>query len=292
MFKLKYILIYIITTITLGINSIAYAESVKIVQWWDEYFPQKFEQSSVSYRYSHEIQAQSEQDVDNDGIYDDVVVCQAFSMKEPFNPYPQCQSNSKNHHRYRIDRPSAKFYGGVVARYTNVSHLTEINSKDEELLIFRKYSQASVQPVEGAKPSLYNIKYPNNVQRSGAGNWGLGWADITVWPVVHDWTPIDKIYSKTQDAEVNFTTIFMWKKENFVNGGASSQMISFDNTSKIAVDITRTRDNVEECRFIVQDNENFWISEYAAGASIFGDDPATVELNPLKSRWAIYTPSD
>jgi len=96
------------------------------------------------------------------------------------------------------------------------------------------------------------------------------------------------VFQATEDAKQNFTALFIWKKADFVNGGASMEAITFDNTSKFSIDMTRSR-TAEECRFIVQDGNQLWISEYVYDAR---DKPrVTVELNPLNSRWAIYTPS-
>lgn len=280
-------MIIIVLEFILTINS--YAESVKIVQWWDEYLPQKFERDAYL-GYSGEVTSQQKQDLNGDGIHNDASVCRAFNLTDSFNPYPACKPDSKDGNRYRTDRPSATFYGGLIGRYTNVSDITE-DHRGEQVPVFGKTGQATIQPVEGAKPNLYDNRYPHNTRRAGGSigggiEWGLGWADITFWL-----TPQNgfEFFEIEEDIEQNFTFIAIWKKEDFVNGGATAQKIVFDSTSKISVDVTRVRDT-EESRFIVQDGSQLWVSEYTYDAR---DKPSTmVELNPLSSRWAIYEPSD
>ncbi len=285
---MKHVLFYIFSAMILGQIPLSYAESVKLVQWWDEYLPQKFE-SNASMGYSIKTQSQQYQDVDGDGVYNDALVCKEFSLTDFFNPHYGCLPESLKGHKYRIDRPSAPFYGGLVGRYTNVSHITE-DYRGEQIPLFRKTGQATVQPVECAKPSLYNAKYPHNISRmaNGIGNrlrWGLGWADITFAVLSQT---MHSILEKNEDINQNFTFVSIWKKEDFVNGGAEAETITFDQTSRLSVDISRFR-KAEEGRFIVQDGSQLWISEYAYGVI---DKPAAffAKLNPLESRWAIYTP--
>jgi len=289
MFKnMTHLLIYTTLLIPmLGLTRSGYAESVKLVQWWDEYLPQKFERDAYV-GYSGEVVSQQEQDLNGDGVYKDASVCRAFNLTHFFNPYPACQQDSKEGNRYRADRPSATFYGGLIARYTNVSDITE-DYREEQVPVFRKTGQATIQPVEGAKPNLYDSRYPHNTRRAGGAihglEWGLGWADITFQPLSQK---AQDIFGIKENIEQNFTFISIWKKENFINGGASAKKITFDLTSKLSVDVTRVRDT-EECRFIVQNGDQLWISEYVY--DVRDKPPITVELNPLNSRWAIYEPS-
>jgi len=284
MFKMKYVLVGTVMATILGLTPIIHAESVKLVQWWDEYLPQKREK--IAYMgYSRTTISLQSQDVNGDGIYDDALLCREFSITDFFNPPPACLPDSRKADRYRTDRPSGQFYGGIVARLTNVSHITEKNKKGEKLPFFRDTGQATVQPTEGAKPNLYDPDYPHNIRRAGSKDWGLGWADITF---TASRKGVDR-FNAVEDAEQNASAVFIWKKEDFINGGASTEAITFDNTSKISVDLTRTRRNVEEGRFVVQDGDQLWISDYKYAVS--GRPRATVELNPLHSHWAIYTPS-
>jgi hypothetical protein len=282
-------------------GTIAFADSVKIVHWWDEYFPV----GKIIYEYQGRNSLQY-QDVNGDKIYNDALIWYPFDMTKPLNPMPACSQNPQSYYRYRIDRPSAQFYGGLIARFTNVSNLTETDKKGNVVPIFDHFQQATVQGQDGAALNLYDPGRPHNTGRSmWLGGERAKWADITVMVVNCCSEGLSKTFQETKKAEVNFSAIFLWKKENFVNGGGSANEITFDNTSKLSVDITRFWLNIEEGRFVVQDGEQFWISEAAIvkdeeqnvaigknGMSVQNlKKGAMVELNPLNSRWAIYNPS-
>jgi hypothetical protein len=284
-------------------GTIVFAESVKMVHWWDEYFPP--EKAVLEYQGRNSLQYQ---DVNLDGIYNDALIWYEFSMINTLNPMPSCQIDPKPYFRYRIDRPSARFYGGLVARFTNVSHFTEQDRKGNDIPLFTHFQQATVQGQDGAALNLYDPNRPHNTGRS---MWLNGerqkWADITVMVVNCCSEGLSQTFQESEESSVNFSAIFLWKKEDFVNGGASANKVVFDNTSKFLADVTRFRSNIEEGRFVVQDGEQFWMSE----AVIVKDEVknvqlatgkngmivenlksgAIMELNPLNSRWAIYNPS-
>ena len=301
MFKIKYFLVGTITGTMLGfLPNVVQAESVRFVQWWGEYLPHHGKILPGTYQGKKSIQYQ---DVNGDGVYNDALIWYGFGLKERLNPQSYRDTGKKNH-RYRTDYPSALFYGGIVARFTNVSHITEEDKKGNKIPVFKKIQQATVQPSEGAKPCSYSTKFPHNTGRVWSTD-GTKWADMTVM-LVNKGTPgLSKTFQETREAEVNFTSLFMWKKENFINGGAAVDKITFDNTSKLSLDITRFRKNIEEGRFVVQDGTQLWISEGAVvqneegrklskgveGMSVTTyKSGAVVELNPLNSRWVPYTP--
>lgn len=292
-----------------------HAESIKFVHWWDEYLPNKKEFRKVDYTYMKKSQVLHHQDVNNDGIQNDSLVCKPFDTVEMLNPLPQCNPTDpekwKEWMRYRLDRPSARFYGGMVTRFPNVSHLTEKNSKGEDAPIFDRVDQASVQPTEGAARGFYDPAWPHNIGRGGSGpNWGERWADMTYF-VVGDNGPklsaLEEGIVTTEGAGVSFSSVFIWKKADFVNGGAQAPLITFDATSRLSFDITRKYAAVEEGRFVVQDGEQFWISEgrvtsqnQGGNKILLGEQGIEIEsskkggivkLNPLNTRWANYTPT-
>jgi hypothetical protein len=285
---------------------VIYAESVRFVHWWDEYLPHHGKTLPGWYQGNRSIQYQ---DVNGDGIYNDALIWHGFSLTEPLNP-PSETETGKKFHRYRVDYPSARFYGGLMARFTNVSHITEKDKKGKKIPVFDHIQQSTVQPTEGARPCSYFTKSPHNTGRTWTDEAGKEWADMTVM-VVNDGgkcCPISDKFQKQKDAEVNFTAVFLWKKEDFINGGAMVKQITFDETSKISVNVTRFRRNIEEGRFVVQDGSELWISEATAIAQVIDDEEehlslgikgmnvenfnrgGLLELNPLNSRWAIYTP--
>jgi hypothetical protein len=277
-----------------------HAESVKFVQWWGEYLPHHGKTLPGGYQGKRSIQYQ---DVNGDGVYNDALIWFGFGLKEPLNP-PSYRDTGKKNHRYRVDYPSARFSGGIVARFTNVSHiLTKEDKKGNKNPFFTRIQQATVQPTEGGRPCSYSTKSPHNTGRSWTSAYGTKWADMTVMVVNKGYlsSPVSVTFHETKKAEVNFTSLFVWKKENFINGGAVVDKITFDNTSKLSVDITRFRKNIEEGRFVVQDGDQLWISEGAVvqdeegkklnqGVGGMTVKNKVVELTPLNSRWAPYTP--
>jgi formylglycine-generating enzyme required for sulfatase activity len=79
--------------------------------------------------------------------------------------------------------------------------------------------------------------------------------------------------------------LWLWKKEDFLNGG-SKMPVTFNDSSQIAVYISRYWKDYEEARFVVQDGNQFFISE-----STFGGKTHTLyHVNPTKTRWSKYDP--
>ncbi|OQW92650.1 MAG: hypothetical protein BWK78_01020 [Thiotrichaceae bacterium IS1] len=314
MFKQSSHLIAILSIILWGLSiKVATAESTKFVQWWDAYFPTKDEVASYSYRSQSPYSSQY-QDVNQDGIYNDALVWYEFSMNYPLNPLAAGEQNNKPQQKYRVKRPSARFYGGMVARFTNVSHLTETDSKGQKVPIFNRFQQPTVQPSEGGRPCSYSTSFPHNTGRGWADPTGYPWAqwaDMTVMVVNDggDCCPFSEKFQRTKNAQVNFTAAFVWKKADFINGGAKAERIIFDDTSQLSVDVTRFQLNLQEVRFLVQDGNQFWISESATQVSLSDDNNEetlvgtnsmlvtpvkngyTIALNPLNSSWAPYHPA-
>ncbi len=293
----------IINLIIIAISFIspAYAESAKFVQWWGEYLPKHDKIYPGGYRNKNSMQYQ---DLDKDGIYNDALIWYEFDLNKPFSP-ASYNETGKEQHRYRTDFPSAIFYGGMIARFTNVSDVTIEDKKGNKYNLFNKIPQATVQPSEGSRPCSYAIDYPNNSLHSRADKKQR--SDMTLFFVEPEkWKqPLSKAFYSTKDAKVNFSAFYLWKKKGFINGGNDAKQITFDATSKLSVNLTRRRDNIEEGRFIVQDGEQFWISEakiinnektdkFSTGVDGMSVEAlkrgAVVQLNPLNSRWAKYNP--
>ncbi|GEM_PF-952537 len=288
----------VITVLILSvITPLVPAESFKVVQWWDKYVSQ----GGPSYR-SQRPNSLGYQDLNGDNTYNDSVVWFGFSITEPLNPLSAAGDTSLDHWQYRLDRPSARFYGGIVGRYTNVS---AIKSNKEPL--FDHFAQASVQKNEGARFCSYSTKYPNNTERSGPCMDDLAescWGDMTLALTDNGGTPIGEMFQKNKNIEVSFNAVFLWKKADFINGGAKAPQITFDETSRLSVDLARWRKNIKAVRFVVQDgSQQLWMSEAVAVPNETGDAArvglnnmtvkpfekgVTLELLPLTSRWATY----
>jgi len=264
------------------------AQSTKFVQWWDEFHPRKDDPVSIgnawyrSQRSPYDLQGQ---DLDGDGVANDSLVWYPFSITEQLNPVPPSEGG-KSWQTYRIDLPSAEFFGGLLARFTNVSDI--LNPRDERFPLFNRFQQATVQR-DGARPCCYTDKMPNNVCRFLFPGNIIHLFDMTVMVINEggDCCPVSQAFLDREEAEVNFTSIFLWKKSGFINGGSEVDKVTFDETSRIMVDITRFRKNIEEMRFLVLEGETLWMSEFSAPIK----DPETISLNPLESRWAHYNPT-
>lgn len=265
-----------------SLTPLSFADSVKYLQWWDEYLPQR-EESTAALGYNRDYTIKHFQDYNDDGVANDTIICQPFRLDQYFNPPQQCpQEGSWDH--YRTDRPSAVFYGGMEAKYLNVSDITRTNRDDEEVPLFSRFPQSTVQN-DGATMNAYNTRFPHNIRRALFKNGGPFWADITLFVLDPAWTTISKAFYEKADSKANFAAVFLWKKENFVNGGASAEKIVFDETSKIMVDMTR-QPTAEQGRFVLQEQGQLWISEHFFTV----DESVTRQLNPLASKWAKYHP--
>ncbi len=262
------------------------AESIKYLQWWDEYLPTR-EEAPTSLIYNQKMMIEFDLDLNNDGVKNDMSLCRPFKIDQTFNPPAMCPRDQR-WKNYRADRPSGRFYGGVTANFLNVSDVTEVNKEGEVVPKIHTFSQDTVQN-DGASPNLYSERFPHNITRALNASSSLFWADMTLFVVDPSWTETGKVFYSTEDAAVNFSSLFLWKKEDFINGGASAKNITFDATSNLMVDLIRHWRNIEDGRFVVQDGEQFWISEYSFEKLRSG---YTISLNPLNSRWAKYYPQD
>jgi len=280
-------ILFVVSTFPISAN----AESIKLVQWWDEYLPQR-DEANGELKYARSVQRTYDADLDDDGAEDDAQLCIPFSATESLNPPSACGSNDQAWKQYRLDRPSAQFFGGVVANYANMSASTVTNSSGEDVAAVRSFAQGSVQQ-DGASVSYgYNEGYPQNIKRALFDGGGPYWADMTLFAVDPSWTSMSEVFMAQEDAEVNFAAVYMWQKADFVNGGASATNIIFDESSRLSVDLVRHRRNVDDGRFLVQDGEQWWISEATMEVEEGGFKGITAALNPLTSKWAPFSPED
>ena len=88
--------------------------------------------------------------------------------------------------------------------------------------------------------------------------------------------------------------LWLWKKEDFRSDG-DRRRVSFDQASWISLFYHRYWTGLDEGRFVVQDEDQFYISEFSYKNF---DDPAikdkggrnTPSVCPLDTRWALYNP--
>ncbi|WP_197526400.1 Ig-like domain-containing protein [Botrimarina colliarenosi] len=233
--------------------------------------------------------SQQDLDLDNDGSFDDSVVYFDFSLSEPLNPLSTTSKPGGN--VYHDDMPSATFYGGLSASYYNYE--TD------------RVQQAFIEN-DGAGGALDDVGYPSPY--TGPEYAGL---QAYVDQVQND----DGRYKKTHvgpqedfainlyrpdlphpldpsdnpsDNLVTFAAAFLWKKEDFLAGGAS-QRVSLDGDSSFSFESTRWWDNVGEARWILQDQTGqLYISEYFVSGQQDNWGHTNEFVNPLGSRWAEY----
>ena len=87
--------------------------------------------------------------------------------------------------------------------------------------------------------------------------------------------------------------VWLWKKEDFLNGG-DRHRVSFDEDSKIGLHIGRYWVSVDAGRYVVQDGDRFYISEFVFAGDAYEGRPRgsgiTHLLRPTATRWAEYDP--
>lgn len=277
------------------------AESVKFIQWWDEYLPQR-QDKNVEVAYGRSRETSHFLDLNQDGIENDSQVCIPFDMDTLLNPRTMCNENGEDAaswRGYRSLRPSALFYGGMFANYTNMSDVTTTTSSGIERPIVNRFPQATVQQ-DGASFGLgYEPGFPDYIRRAINQFYEIYWADITLFAtdgqiedgVMKGWVEPSISFHETEDAEVNFASVFLWKKADFVNGGASAERIIVDETSKLMVARVRHAWNTTDARFVMQDGTTFYISEYAMDTEEGGFQGKNIAISPLATRWAVYEPT-
>jgi glucose/arabinose dehydrogenase len=116
------------------------------------------------------------------------------------------------------------------------------------------------------------------------GDFGSRWAEIWERPGA------DRIYQSADATSDGWAFIF-WKKADFLNNG-STQTVRFDAQSKLEVlnysgadgDVNNNSGRV---RFVVQDGNQFYISQNAATKTT----PSFTLTNPNIRNWAVYNPS-
>jgi formylglycine-generating enzyme required for sulfatase activity len=140
--------------------------------------------------------------------------------------------------------------------------------------------------------SFYNIRGNNPVFYGGAvtfwanrrPNWQEGGINID-----HELRDDFNLHSyATEGGNVALRTfgVWLWKKEDFRNGGDRFR-VSSDEDSRIAVYISRYWKDYEEARFVIQDGNEFFISEIHP---LSGATHTLYEMKLSGTRWAKYEP--
>ena len=90
--------------------------------------------------------------------------------------------------------------------------------------------------------------------------------------------------------------IWLWKKEDFFNGG-DRHRVSTDDKSRIGLHVMRYFDDIDNARFVIQDEGQFFISEFNFGTPEYlqkfkdgGDGGYHYHIRVHETRWAEYNP--
>ncbi len=145
-------------------------------------------------------------------------------------------------------------------------------------------------PLQPQEPGVYNV-YGNNATFYGGltdifygmekGGWSEGGINLD-----HNGDDFNLHgYATTAGTAAQLYGVWMWKKEDFINGG-DRHPVAFGPDSRMGVQISRYAKEYEELRFVVQEEGQFWISEFAPDFDVY----ELVELNPVETRWARYSP--
>ncbi|NJL30331.1 MAG: PEP-CTERM sorting domain-containing protein [Phycisphaerales bacterium] len=267
-------------------SSLTMGQSSTMVKWWNDYIPD--DRFGVQYRSRNPFFING-LDLNNDGQAIDSLSYYSFSMTDPLNPKPPVPGGPSEH-IYHADKTSGVFFGGIVSRYLNRTiSSAALGMAQSSVQIDGAHLNPDGTPWNGLDP-----RYPHSIPRFQTGA-GPNWEDMTLF-VTDPWNPLWTTYRATPGAGTNFTALWMWKKEGFLNG-LDEGPVGFNSDSKMSVDLIRHWWNVEDGRFVVQDDQGFWISQATVLAPVessfnspvayFG---ATVEINPTETLWAAYYP--
>jgi formylglycine-generating enzyme required for sulfatase activity len=106
-----------------------------------------------------------------------------------------------------------------------------------------------------------------------------------------NWTLFNEVYAVNEPFRMY--GVWLWKKEDFLNGGADYP-VSFGTNSSLNHLVMRYYMGIEGFRWVVRNNEQFYISQevYQYADEIPGETGGKVHtIRPLATQWAEYNPS-
>lgn len=277
--RVRYSACVTIASLSIGLLWASPTRATTIVRWYGDYLSGGDDikgEGARSYRGDRQGSELVGVDVDGDGdSSNDSVIFYEYSLDVPLNPTPDGVHNRPGPvGRYLTDAPSAPFYGGLVSYNANYSpgrmpQATIEDSGRNSLVVDTRF--ASDRPWRAA------ARQP--VPPEGF------WSEMTLFV----WDGVNATDGTTWDDDlVAFDALFVWKKEDFLGGGANAA-VRLDETSRLAVDITRHWNDSFDARFVVQDGDQFYVSQATLEGLVsrFG---YTNELIPTETLWAPYDP--
>ena len=265
----------LLVLMSIGVESVS-ASGSTIVQWYGDYLSGGDDLKGKGKRWyrGHNSDITKVFDIDIDGdnnTDDDSILYYEYSLDTPLTPLADGVSGG----RYLTDAPSALFYGGVTVYFADYK---------PNLL-----TQATIED-SGRNPLVFDSAFPSNRPWRARALTPVPdegfWSEMTLFV----WDGIHVSDGGTRDDDLAaFDAVYIWKKEDFLNGGSDRQ-VSFDETSRLAVDVTRRWDGPLTGRFVVQDEDQLYVSQATVddGGRQFGQ---TNEVIPTETLWAPYNPS-
>ncbi len=161
-----------------------------------------------------------------------------------------------------LEAQNAVFYGGMTLFYANYRQHDDF-----------KFSEMCTNVDHGNERDNINMMVTNSVSRRAWGKVPAGSA------------PPYRVYG-----------IWLWKKDGFMNGGDKNR-VTFGAESRMATHTARYWHGVEEGRWVVQDDDQFYLSEATfTGAYELPRMPphyfrgVTRSVRPDETKWAEYNP--
>lgn len=232
-------------------------------------------------------------DLDQDGQFDDSVVYFDFSLTEPLNPLTT--TPKPNGYVYHADMPSGQFYGGLSASYYNYETDRVQQAFIENDGAGGDLAYVGYEPSPYIEPEFQGLQDYVELVRNDDGRYRKTHVgpheDFAINLYRPDLPhPIDPA-DDPADNLLTFDAAFIWKKEDFLGGGAG-QRVSLDPGSFFSFESTRWWDSVGEARWILQDDDQqLYISQFAVAGQQDNWGHTNRFDDPLSSQWAVYTPT-
>ena len=294
-----------LATVNLTVNPLS-DDNVQIVRWHGDYYqhlwitgiPGGSPREIRENRWlrggpaAGEQKSQQDLDLDGDGQFDDSRVYFDFSLEDELNPLDT--NPRENGIIYHTELPSARFYGGLSADFLNYE--TD------------RIQQAFIEN-DGAGGELDDVGYPSPY----LGPEFQGLSDFIELARGDDGRPRKDHVGPQEDFAINlyrpdlphpldesddpsdnlvtFSAAFIWKKEDFLAGGATST-VSLDSESSFSFESTRWWDTTNEARWILQGEDGqLYISQFTLPGELDRHGATNEFADPLSSNWAVYAPA-
>ena len=232
-------------------------------------------------------------DLDGDGQFDDSVVYFDFSLEDPLNPLTT--TNKVDGIVYHADLPSGQFYGGLSAQFYNYETTRFQQAFIENDGAGGDLAYVGYDPSPYIEPEFQGLQDYVALVQNDDGRYRKTHVgpheDFAINLYRPDLPhPIDE-GDDPSDNLVGFDAAFIWKKADFLGGGAG-QPVSLDAGSFFSFESTRWWDSVGEARWILQDDNGLlYISQFSVAGQQDNWGHTNLFSDPLSSLWSVYSPT-